>query len=138
MQFREQLRGGAEQDGVTGKHCGMADVLRDHGLAQSVSANQDEVAGLGKEVQRKRPFAPAIEDPAPVDVSLTSHKSTIFGTLSFDAVKSAHGLDRLDSGLADRFWSLVAKYGWLELCWLEAILRLADHRASEDETGDQA
>jgi CRISPR-associated endonuclease/helicase Cas3 len=57
--------------------------------------------------------------------------------MSFDAVTSAHGLYRLDSGLADRFWSMVAKYGWLELCWLEAILRLADHRASEDEAGDR-
>jgi CRISPR-associated endonuclease/helicase Cas3 len=84
-----------------------------------------------------RPFAPAIEDPEPVDISLRSHGSKTFGTLCFDGVTSAHGLYRLDSGLADRFWSLVAKYGWLELCWLEAILRLADHRASEDEAGGQ-
>jgi CRISPR-associated endonuclease/helicase Cas3 len=82
-----------------------------------------------------RPFAPAIEDSEPVDISLRSHKSKTFGTLCFDGVTSAHGLYRLDSGLADRFWSLVAKYGWLELCWLETILRLADHRASEDEAG---
>lgn len=84
-----------------------------------------------------RPFAPAVEDTKPVDISLTGHESKIFGTLSFDAVTSEHGLHRLDSGLADRFWSLVAKYGWLELCWLEAILRLADHRASEAEAGGQ-
>ena len=84
-----------------------------------------------------RPFAPAIEDTKPVDISLTGHESKIFGTLSFDAVTSEHGLHRLDSGLADRFWSLVAKYGWLEICWLEAILRLADHRASEAEAGGQ-
>jgi CRISPR-associated endonuclease/helicase Cas3 len=84
-----------------------------------------------------RPFAPAIEDPKPVDIPLRRHENKTFGTLSFDAVTSAHGLYRLDSGLADRFWSLVAKYGWLELCWLEAILRLADHRASEGEAGGE-
>lgn len=82
-----------------------------------------------------RPFAPAIEDPKPLDIPLKGHESETFGTLSFDGVTSAHGLHRLDSALADRFWSLVAQYGWLELCWLEAILRLADHRASEDEAG---
>lgn len=83
-----------------------------------------------------RPFAPAIEDPEPVEVVLAKHKGTTL-TLTFGATSSAHGLHRLDSPLADRFWSLVAKYGWLELCWLEAILRLADHRASEDEAGGQ-
>lgn len=80
-----------------------------------------------------RPFAPAIEDLEAVDVSLGMHTSETFGTLTFSPTTSANRLHRLDSSLADRFWSLVAKYGWLELCWLEAILRLADHRASEDE-----
>jgi len=84
-----------------------------------------------------RPFAPTIEDPVPVDVVLPKHESATFGTIAFGATTSRHGLHRLDSPLADRFWSLVAKYGWLELCWLEAILRLADHRASEDEAGGQ-
>lgn len=82
-----------------------------------------------------RPFAPAVEDLEPVDVSLVAHKSATFGTFTFPPTTSANGLHRLDSSLAERFWSLVAKYGWLELCWLEAILRLADHRASEDEAG---
>lgn len=80
-----------------------------------------------------RPFAPAIGDPEPVDVALAKHESKAFGTLSFCATTSAHGLHRLDSPLADRFWSLIEKYGWFGLCWLEAILRLADHRASEEE-----
>jgi len=82
-----------------------------------------------------RPFAPAINDLEPVDVSLDMHKSETFGTLAFGTTSSANGLHRLDSPLADRFWSLTAKYGWLELCWLETILRLADHRASEAEAG---
>lgn len=80
-----------------------------------------------------RPFAPPVLDDAPVPVSLVGHESNVFGSLSFEGVTSSHGLHRLDSPLADRFWSVVARYGWLELCWLEAILRLADHRASEEE-----
>lgn len=80
-----------------------------------------------------RPFAPVLIDDSPVDVSLNGHQSKTFGTIAFTATSSNHGLHRLDSPLADRFWGLVAKYGWQELCWLEAILRLADHRASEEE-----
>lgn len=80
-----------------------------------------------------RPFAPVLLDNSPVDVSLDGHHSEIFGTINFAATTSNNGLHRLDSPLADRFWGLVAKYGWQELCWLEAILRLADHRASEEE-----
>ncbi len=80
-----------------------------------------------------RPFAPALIDNSPVDVSLNGHESRKFGTIDFSATTSRNDLHRLDSPLADRFWGLIAKYGWQELCWLEAILRLADHRASEEE-----
>jgi CRISPR-associated endonuclease/helicase Cas3 len=80
-----------------------------------------------------RPFAPAVVDESPVDVTLAEHTSTAFAALDFVSTTSCNGLHRLDSPLADRFWALVAKYGWQELCWLEAILRLADHRASEEE-----
>jgi CRISPR-associated endonuclease/helicase Cas3 len=80
-----------------------------------------------------RPFAPAVIDEKPVDVRLADHTSATFGQIDFGSTTSCNGLHRLDSPLADRFWTLVAKYGWQELCWLEAILRLADHRASELE-----
>jgi CRISPR-associated endonuclease/helicase Cas3 len=80
-----------------------------------------------------RPFAPAVVDESPGDVRLDGHVSPTFGRVDFAPTSSSNGLHRLDSPLADRFWALVAKYGWQELCWLEAILRLADHRASEEE-----
>jgi CRISPR-associated endonuclease/helicase Cas3 len=80
-----------------------------------------------------RPFAPVVVDDDPVEVELPGHRSETFGTIDFSKVSSKHDLHRLDSPLAERFWRLVERYGWLELCWLEAILRLADHRASEAE-----
>ncbi len=75
-----------------------------------------------------RPFAPAIEDMAPVQVELTN-----FNGWNFAATSSANELHQLDSAIPGRFWSLQRRLGWLELCWLEAVLRLADHRASEVE-----
>lgn len=80
-----------------------------------------------------RPFAPVVIDNAPANISLARHTSNVFGEIDFSEVPSNPALNRLDSPLADRFWALVAIYGWQELCWLEAILRLADHRASEME-----
>jgi CRISPR-associated endonuclease/helicase Cas3 len=80
-----------------------------------------------------RPLAPVAVDDSPVDVSLSGHASKHFGSLDFLPTISRNGLYRLDSPLADRFWALIGRYGWLELCWLEAILRLADHRASQQE-----
>ncbi|CAN90423.1 hypothetical protein sce0266 [Sorangium cellulosum So ce56] len=73
-----------------------------------------------------RPFAPVIPEDEPVELTLNVEGTPV-------RVSSDHGLARLDSGIAERFWRLVQHYGWFGLAWLEAILRLADHRRSEEE-----
>ena len=73
-----------------------------------------------------RPFAPVVEDTAPVDVGV------LFQGRQYQA-NSATGLERIDAGPADRYWRLTRRYGWWGLAWLEALLRLADHRRSEWE-----
>jgi CRISPR-associated endonuclease/helicase Cas3 len=76
-----------------------------------------------------RPLAPPIRDREPVNVHAT-----------FDGISlsrdSDHALARVDSGVTERFWRLVRRYGWWGLAWLEAIVRLADHRESEKEQRD--
>ena len=73
-----------------------------------------------------RPFAPVVFDREPVTV-----EDTILGHRM--SASSATGLERLDSGVSERFWRLVRRYGWWGLAWLEALMRLADHRCSEAE-----
>jgi len=78
-----------------------------------------------------RPFVPVVSDPEPVTVAVTH------GALRLSQ-RSDHSLHRMDSGIAERYWRLVRRYGWWGLAWLEAILRLADHRRSEDEERGEA
>ncbi len=73
---------------------------------------------------RCRPWAPAVVDERAITVRylLEGHELS---------ASSATGLERLDSGVAERFWRLIRHFGWWGLSYLEACLRLADHRASE-------
>lgn len=82
---------------------------------------------VGTHHGKARPLPPIVEDPEPE-------------TLSFD--HGGHHMESDSGGLvdsplaiemADRFWRLVARYGYHGLAWLEAILRLADHRQSAEE-----
>ena len=75
---------------------------------------------------RARPFFPYVEDAQPVEVSLHFEGMTL-------SASSDHGMYRLDSGVPERYFRLVRKYGWWGLAYIEAIVRLADHRRSEYE-----
>lgn len=71
---------------------------------------------------RCRPFAPVVPDAEPVEVQYKSWRAS-----------SNHGLERVGSGVTERFWRLTSRYGWYGLAYLEAVLRLADQRESEAE-----
>ena len=73
-----------------------------------------------------RPFLPVVpdEDPQPLTYDFDGRLLSSTTDLSEDSL----ALD-----MADRFWRLIERYGYHGLAWLEAILRLADHRQSELE-----
>jgi len=73
-----------------------------------------------------RPFAHPVIDPDPRVVATDFEGTRLTSS-------SAHGLERFDSVIPERFWALVRRYGYWGLAWLEAVLRLADHRESERE-----
>jgi CRISPR-associated endonuclease/helicase Cas3 len=75
---------------------------------------------------RCRPFAPAVEDSQGCEVALADNGHS-YGHAG------PTGTERIDSGVSDRFWRLVRRYGWWGLSHLEAIHMLADHRRSEFE-----
>lgn len=76
-----------------------------------------------------RPFAPVCKDDA---LPAVNGKLDCGGLAISAAERGAFTAPhRLDSGITDRFWTLVRRYGWWGLAHREAILRLADWYASE-------
>ena len=73
-----------------------------------------------------RPLPPVIEDPKPQTLAYTFDGHAM--EANSDLTEGSLALD-----MADRFWRLVERYGYHGLAWLEAILRLADHRQSAEE-----
>ena len=73
---------------------------------------------------RCRPLPDVVSDPSPVTVEYT-----IGGLKAATSSEVAEPVSGASS--VERFWRLVDRYGWHGLAWLEAILRLADHRLSE-------
>ena len=76
-----------------------------------------------------RPFATFLDHSDDIAVNVSMRNGPQGASVELSA-STRHQLARLDSGVTDRFWTLTERYGWWGLAWLEAILRLADHRAS--------
>jgi CRISPR-associated endonuclease/helicase Cas3 len=78
---------------------------------------------------RCRPFPPVIPDE--------NAECVTYGGVSICKQERLQKAPyRLDGGIADRFWRLTRKHGWWGLAYLEALLRLADWRASEVENAE--
>lgn len=73
-----------------------------------------------------RPLLPVIRDPDPQTLRYRHNGS---------AMESSSNLSDTNIALesTERYWRLVGRYGYHGLAWLEAILRLADHRRSAEE-----
>ncbi len=78
-----------------------------------------------------RPFAPIVPDETPPDVTLNAIELNVEITMQQRNLCPPH---RLDSGVAERFWMLTRRFGWWGLAYLEAVMRLADQRASQIES----
>lgn len=101
-------------------------MLRDNMNALSTAHDPDLVLHLvGSHHGWCRPFAPALGHGASLKVDF------LFEGTQFSS-DAAHGLASLDSGVAERYWLLTERYGWWTLAWFETLVRLADHRASEE------
>ena len=74
-----------------------------------------------------RPFAPF----RPADLKPRAAEFEIVGASLRG--EGPTGLERLDSGVAERYWRLTRRYGWWGLAYLEAILRVADWSRSQWE-----
>ena len=73
-----------------------------------------------------RPFLNVVPDNDPQGAPFAFEGLTLSATA--DPASGSLALD-----MADRFWRLIERYGYHGLAWLEAILRLADHRQSAVE-----
>ena len=82
---------------------------------------------VGTHHGQARPLPPIVEDNKPQTLSF-KHGEHVMESDSGGLVDSPLAIE-----MADRFWRLVARYGYHGLAWLEAILRLADHRQSAEE-----
>ncbi len=74
-----------------------------------------------------RPWAPLCDDPESIDVEMTEAESPLQLSAQW---RVEHLPEQLGSGVVERFWRVVRRFGWWDAAFLEMVLRLADHAAS--------
>ncbi|MEM8784047.1 MAG: type I-U CRISPR-associated helicase/endonuclease Cas3 [Planctomycetota bacterium] len=83
-----------------------------------------------------RPFAPVVLDEANDETRSLEWAGLGFVadlTVTAEERRRWTPAHRLDSGVAERFWTLTRRHGWWGLATFEAALRLADQQASAAE-----
>lgn len=98
-----------------------------HPLLPANPASRDLVLHLiAAHHGRVGPFAPVVIDDDPPSIKVEDVEMSA-------ADRKVNPPHRLDSGVPDRFWRLVRRYGWWGLAYLETVFRLADWQASAAE-----
>ena len=124
----QAFRRGREQAGYPagGRHELLSTAMLAKAMAEGARGESDLVLHLvGSHHGRCRPFAPLIADVDP-DVAEFARDGVLFRH------QTDHALADWGSGVADRFWKLHSEFGWYGVAYLESLLRLADHRVSEE------
>lgn len=122
--------------------------ISDPGKSSAGNSGQDSIASDPDDIDHQlllhliamhhghcRPFAPVVLDECDDTqrLAIDLEPAGIAMSVSGADRRGWTPPHRIDSGVAERFWILVRRYGWWGLAWLEAIFVLADHRTSEAE-----
>jgi len=126
--FRKAHRDSGLPHGFRHEFVSVSIIQESSGLLEAANDPDLVLHLVGSHHGRGRPFAPVVMDPEPRTVAFNYQGRTLSG-------RSDHGLERLDSGWAERFERLTQRYGWWGLAGLEAVLRLADRNRSRQEQG---
>lgn len=77
-----------------------------------------------------RPFMPVTHDLTQAEVELNLNGNVFRAPCN-------HRLHHLEIGWTDLFWTMIKRYGYWRLAYLEAIVRLADQQISQEEQKGQ-
>lgn len=119
---RAGLPGGFRHEMLSSQLVGRLDLFKDNPENRALALHL-----IAAHHGHARPFAPVVLDDELPAIEFDGI------ALSHEERKQLVPPHRLDSGIAERFWLLTRRFGWWGLAYLEAVIRLADQRASAAE-----